>query len=208
MCCTQFYRIPSYSIMYWPSHWTQLNSAHHSLWTSLFPLIWQSYLVKQVRVLFRTFSSFPDTALFILSKHPYCTLRRLLLKPAILLSDVLFILGTTLLAAADSEGILLFGRIIIGLGVGVASKVVLVYLSETAPTPIRGRIITMYQLIIVIGGFLSYLICYLLNKSWRVMFGMATIPAFIQLVGMLSMTESPRWYLKYNREEEAMNTFG
>ena len=90
----------------------------------------------------------------------------------------------------------------------MAANVVPVYLSETAPTPIRGRIITMYQLIIVIGGFLSYLICYLLNKSWRVMFGMATIPAFIQLVGMLSMTESPRWYLKYNREEEAMKAFG
>lgn len=82
----------------------------------------------------------------------------------------------------------------------MAANVVPVYLSETSPTPVRGRIITMYQLLIVIGGFLSYLICYLLNRSWRVMFGMATIPALIQGIGMLFMPESPRWYLKYNRD--------
>lgn len=121
-------------------------------------------------------------------------------KPAILLSDILFILGAVLLACANSVGILVFGRIIIGLGVGMAANVVPVYLSETSPTPVRGRIITMYQLLIVIGGFLSYLICYLLNRSWRVMFGMATIPALIQGIGMLFMPESPRWYLKYNRD--------
>ena len=76
---------------------------------------------------------------------------------------MLFIIGASLLAAANSVGILVLGRIVIGLGVGMAANVVPVYLSETSPTPIRGRIITMYQLLIVVGGFLSYLICYLLN---------------------------------------------
>ncbi len=80
----------------------------------------------------------------------------------------------------------------------MAANVVPIYLSETAPSSLRGRVITMYQLLIVIGGFLSYLACYLLNKSWRIMFGLAIVPAVVQAVGILFMPESPRWLLKYD----------
>ena len=101
----------------------------------------------------------------------------------------------------------MLGRIIVGLGVGMTANVGTVYLSETSPTPIRGMIVTMYQLSIIIGGFFSYVICYLLDRSWRLMFGFAIIPALIQLIGMLFLPESPRWLLKYNRQEEAIRSF-
>lgn len=118
-------------------------------------------------------------------------------KPVILASDALFVTGAALLATAGSVDILVLGRIVSGLGVGMAGTVVPVYLSEVSPTPLRGRIITMYQLLLVTGGFSSYLICYLLQHNWRTMFGISMVPAFIQGVGMLFMPESPRWLMKY-----------
>ena len=84
-----------------------------------------------------------------------------------------------MLAAANSVTVLVIGRVIVGLGVGLAGSVVPVYLSETSPSPVRGRIITLFQFCIVMGAFLSYLICYLLHRSWRLMFGVAIVPALV-----------------------------
>lgn len=55
---------------------------------------------------------------------------------------------------------------------------------------------------------MSYLICWFLDRSWRYMFGIALVPALIQLFGMCFLPESPRWLLKYEREEAAMKSFG
>ena len=100
-------------------------------------------------------------------------------KPAILLLDLFYFLGAFLLASANSVGVLVIGRIITGLGAGMAGNVVHVYLSETSPTPLRGRILGVQQVVIVLGGVASYLAGYFLNKSWRVMFVIGVVPSII-----------------------------
>ncbi len=84
--------------------------------------------------------------------------------------------------------------------------VVPIYLSESAPSAVRGRIITVNILFIVMGQFLAYLICYGLHKQWRWMLGIAAAPAFIQAIGMLFMPESPRWLLKVDRHQQAVDS--
>ena len=79
-------------------------------------------------------------------------------KPAILLLDLLFVIGAVVLATANSVGFLVLGRVITGLGVGMAGNVISVYLSETSPTPLRGRIIGSIQILIVVGSLVSYVI--------------------------------------------------
>ena len=101
----------------------------------------------------------------------------------------------------------MLGRIVIGLGSGMAANIIPVYLSETSPTPLRGRILGVQQLMVVLGGLVSYLTGYFLNKSWRLMFALGAIPPIVQAIGMLFLPESPRWLLKYNREEQAMSCF-
>ena len=120
-------------------------------------------------------------------------------KLAIFVGDFLFIAGSLILAFAGSVTVLIIGRLVIGLGVGIAAMVVPIYLSESAPSSVRGRIVTVNILFIVLGQFLAYIICYLLHTNWRWMLGIAGIPAVIQGAGMLFMPESPRWLLKVDR---------
>ena len=107
--------------------------------------------------------------------------------------------GSLILALAGSIAVLIIGRLVLGFGVGIAAMVVPIYLSESAPSAVRGRIVTVNILFIVLGQFLAYLICYALDTKWRWMLGIAAAPAVIQAIGMLFMPESPRWLLKVSR---------
>ena len=62
-------------------------------------------------------------------------------KPVIIVADILFTAGAVIMAFAPSIGVLMVGRLIIGFGVGVASQIVPLYLSEVAPVEIRGKLV-------------------------------------------------------------------
>lgn len=79
-------------------------------------------------------------------------------KPAILAADVVFAVGAVLMAAAPNVAMLIAGRILVGLGVGVASMTAPLYIAEASPAKIRGGLVTMNVLFITGGQFLSYLI--------------------------------------------------
>jgi MFS family permease len=72
-------------------------------------------------------------------------------KPVILASDVLFTIGSLVMATAETIPILILGRLIVGLAVGVASMVVPVYLSEVAPIKIRGTVVTCFLIALTFG---------------------------------------------------------
>lgn len=65
---------------------------------------------------------------------------------------------------------------------------------------------TINVLFIVLGQALAYAICFALGSNWRLMLGIAAAPAVIQLFGMLFMPESPRWLLKVNKFDKAINS--
>ena len=62
-------------------------------------------------------------------------------KPVIIVADLLFTTGSVIMAFAPSIPVLMIGRLTIGLGVGVASQIVPLYLSEVAPVEIRGKLV-------------------------------------------------------------------
>lgn len=72
-------------------------------------------------------------------------------KPIILISDIIFIIGSLVMALAETIPVLMAGRVLVGLGVGIASMSVPVYLSEVAPTSIRGTVVTGFVIAITIG---------------------------------------------------------
>ena len=81
---------------------------------------------------------------------------------------------------------LIAGRVILGLAVGSAALVVPLYLSEIAPTEIRGAITSLNQLMIVGGILLAFIVNAIFASSgnWRLMLGLAAVPALVLLVGM------------------------
>lgn len=79
-------------------------------------------------------------------------------KKATLFADVIFSLGSIVMAAAPDPYILIFGRLLVGLGVGMASVTAPVYIAEASPSEIRGGLVSTNVLMITGGQFLSYLV--------------------------------------------------
>jgi len=117
----------------------------------------------------------------------------------------LFILGALGTALAPGTAWIALGRVVVGMAIGIASFTAPLYISEISPAPIRGKLVSLNQLMITIGILVSYLADYALaaSRGWRWMFGLAAIPAGILLVGLLFVPESPRWYVRQRLRERA-----
>lgn len=126
-------------------------------------------------------------------------------RPTVLGTSALFVAGVLLAACSPSYGVLLGARVVIGLAVGSASMVVPLYIGEAAPPRIRGALVSFNQLAVTLGILVSYLVDYGLasTQNWRLMFGLAAIPATAMFAGMLLQDESPHWLLSQGREEQA-----
>jgi sugar porter (SP) family MFS transporter len=126
-------------------------------------------------------------------------------KPTILITAVVFVVGVLLAATSPAFWLLLVARVVIGLAVGSASMVVPMYIGEAAPPRFRGALVSFNQLAITSGILVSYLVDYGLSSSrdWRLMFGLAAIPAILLFAGMLTQAESPAWLVTHGREDDA-----
>lgn len=118
---------------------------------------------------------------------------------------ILFILGAVGTALAPTATWLAIGRVIVGIAIGVASFTAPLYISEVSPANVRGKLVSLNQLMITIGIVASYLADYGLAdiRGWRWMFGLAAIPAIILAVGLLFVPESPRWLMSRSRDAQA-----
>lgn len=113
----------------------------------------------------------------------------------------------------QSVPLLVFFRIIGGLGIGIASMNAPTYIAELSPASIRGKMVTYYQLAIVVGFFVVFLATYTIGNSgdaeynltrgWRVMFWSELIPCFIFLFLLFAVPKSPRWLIMKGRDDEA-----
>ena len=120
-------------------------------------------------------------------------------------AGVLFAAGALLEAAAPGTGVLVAGRLVIGLGVGMASVAAPLYAAEMAPAASRGRYVSMYQLAITVGILVAYVVDDVLSSSgeWRLMLGLAVVPGVALVLGFLVMPETPRWLVGKGRRTEA-----
>jgi sugar porter (SP) family MFS transporter len=126
-------------------------------------------------------------------------------RPTVLGTAALFVAGVMLAAFSPSYGVLVGARVVIGLAVGSASMVVPLYIGELVPPRVRGGLVSFNQLALTSGILVSYLVDYGLasSENWRLMFGLAAIPAILMFTGMLFQRESPHWLIAQGREDEA-----
>jgi MFS transporter, SP family, sugar:H+ symporter len=126
-------------------------------------------------------------------------------KRLIMIAGITFTVGALAAAAAPSAWPLVGARFVIGLAVGSAALVVPLYLSEIAPTELRGRIASLNQMMIVVGILAAFIVNAILASSgdWRLMLGLAAVPSVVLLLGMFSMPETPRFLVRQGEEGEA-----
>ncbi|HEV7623749.1 MAG TPA: sugar porter family MFS transporter [Amnibacterium sp.] len=141
---------------------------------------------------------FPGAAFGALGGGPVAD--RLGRRAALFVCAVLFLVGAAGSALAPTFAFMVVARLLLGLGVGAASVICPVYLAEMAPAGRRGRMVTINELMIVSGQLLAFVINAILSATihsvevWRVMLGVAAVPAVALLVGLFLLPESPRWH--------------
>ncbi|MEC3956943.1 sugar porter family MFS transporter [Nocardia sp. CDC153] len=126
-------------------------------------------------------------------------------RRSIMVAAAVFTVGVLGCTVAPSFGVLVVARFITGIAVGCSSATVPTYLSELAPTRVRGALSTLNQLMIVSGILIAYIIDWALSgaQNWRLMFALAAVPAVILFFGLIGMPETPRWLVKAGRDEQA-----
>ncbi|NRA91952.1 MAG: sugar porter family MFS transporter [Psychroserpens sp.] len=115
----------------------------------------------------------------------------------------------------ETVTILVVFRIIGGLGIGIASMNAPMYIAEIAPSGIRGKMVTYYQLAIVIGFFVVFLVTYFIGNNlseteniqygWRQMFWSELVPSCLFLVLLFFVPKSPRWLSLKGKDEDALH---
>lgn len=127
-------------------------------------------------------------------------------KPLLIVAAGIFTISSVLMGWAGSYNMLIFWRIIAGIGVGAASMLSPLYIAEISPAGIRGRMVSINQLTIVIGILLAYFINYLLadvENNWRWMFTSGAIPSALFFFCIFLVPESPRWLVSKGYVEKA-----
>jgi len=110
----------------------------------------------------------------------------------LLVTALIFVAGAIVCATAPSIGVLVFGRIIVGLGIGLSCSTVPLYISEVSPAEARGWQVSLFQLAITVGILAAYLVDYAFaaGGAWRWMLGLAVVPGAILGLAMVAMPET------------------
>lgn len=135
-------------------------------------------------------------------------------KKVLILTAILFAVSAIGSAIPNTLTQFVAARFIGGLGVGAASMLSPLYISEIAPASVRGRLVTTYQLAIVLGIQLIYFVnlkisnfgdeAWNIETGWRYMLGSEALPAVLFLFLLLLVPESPRWLSKSGNAEASM----
>ena len=127
-------------------------------------------------------------------------------RSMITLSAIMFIIGILILVSSHSFSGVMSGRLIEGVGVGIITVIIPLYLAEAAPAAIRGIGVTAFQLFLTGGILVAYVVALLFahSENWRGMFLCSLIPASLLLIGSLLIIESPRWLFFKDKKEQTL----
>ena len=129
---------------------------------------------------------------------------------------MIFIAGSAILCTAETFEMLLVGRAVVGIAVGLASMAVPMYIAEAAPPEKRGTLVTVNNVFVTGGQFVACIVDALFSKvdyphGWRYMLKLAAAPALVMFFGFLFLPESPRWLAQYKEksaQEPSCKSFG
>jgi len=129
-------------------------------------------------------------------------------RTAILVTDVIFLVGAAALYFSRGLLVILIGRIIMGFAVAVSAIADVSYLHEISPTEWRGSVVSANEACISLGFLVAYILGYFISLSdpvngWRTIFGISGFVAVIQFAGMIPMPESPVWLREQGRLHDA-----
>ncbi|MFT8392964.1 MAG: MFS transporter [Liquorilactobacillus ghanensis] len=129
------------------------------------------------------------------------------------ISAILFTLSGLGCALAGSVSLMIISRLIGGLGIGMVSTLVPVYIAEIAPKDIRGKMVGGYQLAIACGIFIVYLVNAIIANThslawnedvgWRMMFFAGMVPGILFFLLIFAIPESPRFLINKNKSDQA-----
>jgi len=138
-------------------------------------------------------------------------------RNVMILAAILFLVSALLAGAASTSALFIIARIIGGFGVGAASVISPVYISEVTPASVRGRLSSIQQVMIITGLTGAFVANFALARyaggstahfwlgyaAWRWMFWLQAIPAAIYFIGLLFIPESPRYLVVKGRDDRA-----
>ncbi|CAI0549796.1 unnamed protein product [Linum tenue] len=124
------------------------------------------------------------------------------------LAAVVFQSGAIVMTFAPSFQILMIGRFLAGVGIGLGVMIAPVYIAEISPTVARGSLTSFPEIFINLGILLGYVSNYAfsglsVHTSWRVMLAVGILPSIFIGFALFIIPESPRWLVMQNRIEEA-----
>ena len=127
-------------------------------------------------------------------------------KTILIMVACFFVIGSIESALSPNLFLLIIGRIIVGIAIGIASYAAPLYISEIAPAKYRGALVSLNQLAISIGILVSYVIDYIFaqHDAWRLMLAFGVLPALLLLVGMIFLPRSPRWLMAKGHHDKAL----
>ncbi|KAF4877518.1 Sugar transport protein 13 [Colletotrichum siamense] len=132
-------------------------------------------------------------------------------KRSLMVAVVIFIVGSSIQTAAINYDMLTAGRFFGGVGIGMLSMVVPVYISEISPPEIRGTLLVFEELSIVVGIIVAFWITYATKDipnhwSWQCPFLIQIIPGVFLGIGAIFLPYSPRWLASKDRHEDSLAT--
>lgn len=133
-------------------------------------------------------------------------------KKLLTISAIIFLLSAFATGAVNTFHTFLIARFFGGVGIGLASGLSPMYIAEVAPPNIRGRMVSLNQMMIVFGILAAQIVNWLIAQpmpagitetaiatswngqmAWRWMFWVPMIPATLFLICSFLIPESPRW---------------
>ena len=126
-------------------------------------------------------------------------------RKMIILAGIIFTISAIGTAFSPSVTWLITGRVISGIGIGIASFISPMYIGELVPAKVRGSLVAVNMLAITTGIVVAYLVDYAFSgsKEWRYMFGLAAIPSIGLVIGMWILPDSPRWLVSKSKVQQA-----
>ena len=128
-------------------------------------------------------------------------------KKVLITTAVFFTISALLSALTTHFGLFVFSRVMGGVAVGGAILIAPVYIAEISPPKLRGSLVSLNQLMIVLGISASFFSNYFLlvvgPNNWRWMLGMDAIPAALYFFALFAVPESPRWLYGKGQIERA-----